>query len=163
VKIDVTIYLLPDRTKYQLMTGSAIDRSRLLKFLQITYQELYPQQLDYSHLQSTIDRYFSPETPVWFVTISEADRPVKVACLWLGTAIDQVTGNRHPNIFLIYVDPLHRRQGIGRALMQHSEVWAKTQGYNQISLQVFTNNQPAIELYQQLGYQSRSISMVREI
>lgn len=132
----------------------------LLKFLQITYQELYPHQQNYQHLQLTVDRYLSADTPLWFVTTSGS---VKIACLWLGMAIDQVNGIRHPNIFLIYVDPNYRRQGIGRALMGHAEAWAKDRGYTQMGLQVFTNNQPAIDLYQQLGYQPRSISMMREL
>lgn len=135
----------------------------LLKFLQVTYQELYPQQQDYRHLESTIDRYLTSDTPLWFVTISQSDRSIKIACLWVGIAIDQITGIRHPNIFLIYVDPVHRRQGIGRALMQYAQVWAKDQGYTQIGLQVFTENQPAIDLYQQLGYRAMSISMLLEI
>jgi GNAT superfamily N-acetyltransferase len=140
-----------------------INSPALLRFLQITYEELYPQQQDYRHLQSTVDRYFSAETPLWFVTTSEQNCHQKIACLWIGIAIDQITGIRHPNIFLIYVDPIYRRQGIGRALMKYAEIWAKAQGYIQIGLQVFTANQPAIDLYQQLGYQSRSISMMREI
>jgi ribosomal protein S18 acetylase RimI-like enzyme len=168
----VSTYLFPDRTEYQLTTGTAIDIASLLRFLQITYQELYPQQQNYQHLQSTVDRYFSGDTPLWFVTIpidvsapstTPADRERKIACIWVGIAIDQITGIRHPNIFLIYVDRAYRRQGIGRALMQHTETWAKNQGYTQIGLQVFTNNQFAIDLYQQLGYQSRSISMIKLI
>lgn len=161
--LNVTIYLLPNLTKYQLITGSAIDTATLLKFLQTTYQEIAPQQQDYRHLQSTVDRYFSSETPLWFVTVATEQRTRKIACLWLGIAIDQATGIRHPNIFLVYVDAAYRRQGIGRALMEYAQVWAKAQGYTQIGLQVFTNNQPAIDLYQQLGYQPRSISMMREI
>ncbi len=159
----MTIYLSPTLTQYPLVIGTTIDSPALLRFLQITYEELYPQQQDYRHLQSTIARYFSAETPVWFVTTSAQNCPQKIACLWIGIAIDQITGIRHPNIFLIYVDPIYRRQGIGRALMKHAEIWAKAQGYVQIGLQVFTANQPAIDLYQQLGYQSRSISMMREI
>lgn len=151
-----------DRTEYQLITGAAFDRASLLKFLRITYQELYPQQKDYSHLESTVDRYLSVETPLWFVTTSQRDS-AKIACLWLGIAIDQVTGIRHPNTFLIYIDPAHRRQGIGRALMQYAEVWARDRGYTQVGLQVFTDNQPAIDLYQKLGYRATSISMIREL
>lgn len=156
----VTIYLSSNLTQYQLVTGTTLDTSTLLKFLQVTYQELYPQQQDYQHLQSTVDRYLSGETPLWFVTDANS---VKIACLWLGIAIDQITGIRHPNVFLIYVDPIYRRQGIGRELMRYVATWATAQGYTQIGLQVFTTNQPAIELYQQLGYQSRSISMMRDL
>ncbi|WP_310424223.1 GNAT family N-acetyltransferase [Chamaesiphon sp. VAR_48_metabat_135_sub] len=156
-------YLFPNLTQYQLATGNALDVTTLLKFLQTTYEELYPQQQNYQHLQSTVDRYFSSETPLWFVTTLDRNCSIKIACLWIGIAIDQITGIRHPNIFLICVDPPYRRQGIGRALMEHAEIWAKAQGYTQIGLQVFTTNQPAIELYQQLGYQARSISMMREL
>jgi ribosomal protein S18 acetylase RimI-like enzyme len=146
------------------MTGTAIDRASLWKFLRVTYQELYPQQADYSHLEATVDRYLSIDTPLWFVTITQPDRStVKVACLWLGMAIDQITGVRHPNIFLVYVVPAHRRQGIGRALMEHAATWAKAEGYTQIGLQVFTTNQPALDLYNKLGYQAMSVSMIREI
>jgi GNAT superfamily N-acetyltransferase len=161
--LHVTIHLFPNSTQYQLITGSTLDRATLVRFLQITYHELYPQHQDYQHLQSTVDRYFSTQTPLWFVTTTDGDRNPKIACLWVGIAIDQVTGIRHPNIFLVYVDPIYRRQGIGRALLEHVEIWARAQGYTQIGLQVFTTNQPAIDLYQQLGYEPRSISMMREL
>ena len=159
----MTTNLFLNSATYQLITGQGIDIATLLKFLQTTYQEIASQQQDYRHLQSTVDRYFSAQTPLWFVTAANEQRTQKIACLWLGVAIDQATGIRHPNIFLVYVDPAYRRQGIGRALMEYAQVWAKAQGYTQIGLQVFTNNQPAIDLYQQLGYQPRSISMMREI
>jgi ribosomal protein S18 acetylase RimI-like enzyme len=81
----------------------------------------------------------------------------------LGIAIEQITGVRHPNIFLVYVDFAHRHQGIGRALMEMSETWAREQNYTQIGLQVFTTNQPALNLYQQLGYRSHSISMMKTL
>lgn len=91
------------------------------------------------------------------------DGAVQIACMWVGIAIDQITGKRHPNIFLLYVEPAYRRQGIARALMQNVERWAKSQGYTQIGLQVFTTDRPAISLYEKLGYRTRSISMMREL
>lgn len=162
-QIGVNINLSGDKSEYQLIVGGTIDRAKLLKFMRVTYQELYPQQNNYTHLELTVNRYLGKDTPLWFVTVSQGSKPIKIACLWLGMAIDQVTGIRHPNVFLVYVDPAHRRRGIGRDLMQHAAGWAKSQGYTQISLQVFTENQAAIDLYHQLGYQSRSISMFREI
>jgi ribosomal protein S18 acetylase RimI-like enzyme len=159
----VTNYLFANNTEYKLLTGDVTNRVQLLSFLQTTYGELYPEQQSYRHLESTVDRYLSSDTPLWFVTVDREQISVKVACLWLGIAIDQITGIRHPNIFLIYVEPSYRRQGIGRALMKQAEVWAKSQGYEQISLQVFTTNQPAIDLYASLGYEARSISMFRDL
>ena len=154
-------YLFPDRDRYQLVTGTTRDVASLRQFLQVTYRELYPQQQDYQHLQVTIDRYFTHQTPLWFVLAEEGG--ARIACMWVGIAIDQITGKRHPNIFLLYVEPAYRRQGIASALMQNVERWAKNRGYTQIGLQVFTADRPALSLYEKLGYEPRSISMLREL
>jgi ribosomal protein S18 acetylase RimI-like enzyme len=81
----------------------------------------------------------------------------------LGTAIDQVRGERYGHIFLIFVRPEHRRRGIGQGLMQIAEDWAKARGDRQIGLQVFIDNQPALNLYQRLGYHSQSLSMIKSL
>lgn len=143
----------------------------LVKFMQRTYQELYPTR-DMSHLAVTIEQYFSNQTPIWWVEPSQdmaagglpSSRSVQpISCLWLGNAIDQASGDRHAHIFLIYVMPNHRRKGIGAALVSHAEAWARARGDRQIGLQVFTSNQPALQLYQTLGYQTQSLWMVKQL
>jgi ribosomal protein S18 acetylase RimI-like enzyme len=47
--------------------------------------------------------------------------------------------------------------------MYHAEAWAKERGDRQMGLQVFVANQPAISLYQKLGYTSQSIWMVKPL
>ncbi|MBW4609806.1 MAG: GNAT family N-acetyltransferase [Hassallia sp. WJT32-NPBG1] len=86
-----------------------------------------------------------------------------VACLWVGNSIDQVRGDRHAHIFLVYVVSEHRRRGIGKALMQYVESWAIARGDRQIGLQVFKSNQPALNLYNQLGYETQSLWMVKSL
>ena len=158
---------------YQLLSGSGLDRALLLKFMHRTYRELYPDQ-DFSHLSRTVQQYFSSQTPLWWVEIVQENQPnlplslpqgtkTPIACLWVGTAIDQVEGDRMTHIFLLYVDPEHRRRGIASALMHHAEDWTKKRGDRKLSLQVFVQNQPALNLYQKLGYQPQSISMVRAL
>lgn len=154
---------------YQLRRGSGLDRALLVKFMQRTYQELYPTE-SFAHLAQTVEQYFSTDTPLWWVDRlhQSASPPVKptpdpIGCVWIGMAIDQVTGWRHPHIFLLYVSPDCRRQGIGSALMQQVETWARAQGDRQIGLQVFQHNRPARQLYEKLGYQPQSIWMVKSI
>ncbi len=155
------MYQLPP--KYQFIVGSGLERATLVKFMQKTYQELFPEQ-NFAHLAATIDKYFSAETPVWWVEQKlENTAAIKVGCLWVGNGIDQVKGDRHAHIFLLYVSPEHRRQGIGKSLMQLGESWAKNRGDRQISLQVFQSNQPAVHLYSHLGYQTQSLWMVKYI
>jgi RimJ/RimL family protein N-acetyltransferase len=47
----------------------------------------------------------------------------------------------------------YRRQGIGRALMEAGEAWAREVGVTKLELHVFPYNQAAIALYEQLGYE----------
>lgn len=189
---------------YSLRKGSGLDRALLVKFMQRTYQELYPGD-NFAHLSQTVEQYFSNETPLWWVEkrgraeereeggskeeekekreeqeggdqakiarlsadarVANPQSPIlnPIACLWLGNAVDQVWGDRHAYIFLLYVSPEHRRRGIGSALMHHAENWAKARGDRQIGLQVFYCNQPALRLYEHLGYQPQSIWMVKPL
>ena len=185
---------------YIIRRGSALDRSLLVKFMQRTYEDFFPNE-DFSHLEQTVKQYFSSDTPLWWVEYSSegdqadeeqarnnpcsmpntstslstsAPRPIlrlrsvqvphaqcPTACLWVGNAIDQVHGNRHAHIFILYVVPEHRRRGIGKALMRYVENWAIQRGDRQIGLQVFQSNKPALNLYNQLGYQTQSLWMVK--
>ncbi|MEH2142961.1 GNAT family N-acetyltransferase [Nostoc sp.] len=171
---------------YIIRRGSALDRALLLKFMQRTYQDLFPNE-DFSHLEQTVKQYFSSDTPLWWVeeesggsrgsrgreellnndSSSPPASPAPptstfpIACLWVGNAIDQVQGNRHAHIFILYVVPEHRRRGIGTALMRYVENWAIQRGDRQIGLQVFQSNKPALNLYNQLGYQTQSLWMVK--
>ncbi|MDJ0687133.1 MAG: GNAT family N-acetyltransferase [Xenococcaceae cyanobacterium MO_188.B32] len=150
---------------YQLKMGSLRDSSLLNKFMYLMYQELFPHQQDFSHLTETVNQYFSPHTPLWFVKRAEkqASSDLTVACLWMGNAIDQVIGERYAHIFLIFVLPEYRKQGIGTYLIKVAENWAKARGDRQIGLQVFTNNQPALSLYSHLGFQAQSLSMIKPL
>jgi RimJ/RimL family protein N-acetyltransferase len=45
-----------------------------------------------------------------------------------------------------------RRQGVGSTLIGELERWAKPRGIKRIELHVFSNNSPAIRLYEKLGF-----------
>lgn len=142
----------------QIRLGSTKDKALLTEFMQQTYQEMSPQQ-DFSHLKQTVEQYLSHETPLWWVDIPEQSTPV--GCLWMGNAIDQITNSRYAHIFLVYVIPEYRKQGIGKKLMAQAETWAQKRGDTQIGLQVFPENIPAFSLYEQLGYQTQSLTMLK--
>ncbi|MBD2081132.1 GNAT family N-acetyltransferase [Leptolyngbya sp. FACHB-17] len=142
-------------------TGSRRDRDRLLSFMQCTYRELFKGE--FSQLEDAIDRFFSPETPLVWVQGSNESSWNPIAGLWLGSAIDQGSGDRQAHILLLYVMPDHRRKGIGAALVRYAETWAKLRGDRQIGLQVFETNLPALGLYRALGYETQSRWMTKSI
>jgi RimJ/RimL family protein N-acetyltransferase len=45
-----------------------------------------------------------------------------------------------------------RRRGIGTALMEEAEKWARASGVTKLELHVFPHNAPAIALYRKLGF-----------
>ena len=143
---------------YILRRGDWGDRSLLRKFLQLTYQELFPDLQNLSSLGETVEKIFSNFTPLWWVDASDGK---SIACLWLGTALDQSLGQRYSQIFLLYVVPEHRRLGVGKALLHQAETWAKERGDRQIGLQVFVDNHKAINLYKNLGYETQSLLMIK--
>jgi ribosomal protein S18 acetylase RimI-like enzyme len=136
--------------------GNRGDRSLLTHFLQRAYGEFSPEPTNLSHLADTVKQYFSPETPLWIVERGGQ----AIACLWMGNAVDQVNGERYGHIFLVYVDPQHRRQGIATELIDRARQWAKGHGQRQIGLQVFLANENALSLYRNLGFQTRSLLML---
>ena len=47
----------------------------------------------------------------------------------------------------------YRRRGVGKALMEGAEEWARSVGIRKLELHVFPHNEPAIALYEGLGYE----------
>ena len=51
----------------------------------------------------------------------------------------------------------HRRRGVGLALMEAAEAWARGVGVRKLELHVFPYNTPAIALYEKLGYEREGL------
>ncbi|MBX2863488.1 MAG: GNAT family N-acetyltransferase [Leptolyngbyaceae cyanobacterium MAG.088] len=132
------------------------------------YQELGATQL--GHLTKTVELYLQGSSMVWWLEKSDTQRvgftatqSKPIGCLWLGQSIDQLTGALQAYVYLVYVDPAHRRQGLGRKLMTHAKRWATEHGYDQMSLQVFNENIAALKLYETLGYRSTATLLTLDL
>jgi RimJ/RimL family protein N-acetyltransferase len=71
----------------------------------------------------------------------------------LSLARDQHPASGHVADLGLMVDVGHRRAGIGRALMDAAAEWARAHGVSKLELHVFPWNEPAIKLYESLGYE----------
>lgn len=69
----------------------------------------------------------------------------------LGTAMVGHDGHRGW-VYYLAVDPEHRHEGIGRALMEASETWLRTRGLPKVNLMVRNSNTAALTFYESLGY-----------
>lgn len=73
------------------------------------------------------------------------------ACGIAGSFLDQ---NDPANAHLIsmWTAPTHRRQGVGRLLVNAVLNWARGRNARILQLMVTSNNEPAIRFYQRLGF-----------
>lgn len=55
-------------------------------------------------------------------------------------------------LYSMWVAPEARRRGLGKALVEAVEAWAVETGYRALGLGVTTTNDPAITLYERLGF-----------
>jgi RimJ/RimL family protein N-acetyltransferase len=71
----------------------------------------------------------------------------------LSIARDPHPSSQHVADVGLMVAASHRRRGIGRALLEAAEEWARAVGVTKIELHVFPYNEGAIALYEDLGYE----------
>lgn len=99
------------------------------------------------------------ESAVMFVA-EEDDRVVGSVAV---SVVDEINSLAQPMRFArigaVCVFESHRGIGIGRALIDRAEQWAFGRGAADIRLTVWTFNEAAISLYEELGYEIRSQTM----
>jgi ribosomal protein S18 acetylase RimI-like enzyme len=75
-----------------------------------------------------------------------------VGGLWLGPGPQTADDERF--LFDIYVEPKHRRNGVGRWMLETAIERVHHQGFLRITLHVRRDNAPALSLYRSLGFRS---------
>lgn len=70
----------------------------------------------------------------------------------LSLARDPHPACRHVADLGVMVAAAHRRRGVGRALLEAADGWARRSGISKLELHVFPYNEGAIALYEACGY-----------
>lgn len=65
--------------------------------------------------------------------------------------------NAHTADLGITVAASHRGRGVGRALMEAVEGWARAQGVTRMTLGVFAHNARGLRLYERMGYRQEGV------
>ena len=75
----------------------------------------------------------------------------------LSVARDPHSASRHVADLGLMVAATHRRRGIGRALLEQAEAWARDAGIRKLELHVFPWNEPAVRLYEECGFEREGL------
>jgi ribosomal protein S18 acetylase RimI-like enzyme len=70
---------------------------------------------------------------------------------------------RYAKVGTLCVREADRGKGVGRRLMAHAEDWAVAQGAVDVRLNVWAFNRAALALYEELGYQVRSLLLGKSL
>ena len=75
----------------------------------------------------------------------------------LSLARDPHPASHHVADLGLMVAASHRRQGVGRMLLEQAAAWAREAGVTKLELHVFPWNEPAIRLYEAFGFEREGI------
>ena len=71
----------------------------------------------------------------------------------LSLSRDPHPASRHVADLGLMVAESHRRQGVGRALLDEAVAWARASAVRKLELHVFPWNEPALGLYESFGFE----------
>src|SRR5215470_2260873 len=88
------------------------------------------------------------EIGVGFMAIDNGDG---TGCGIAGSFLDLVDPT-HAELISMWTAPTHRRQGVGRLLVDQVMKWARSRNARVLLLMVVSNNEAAIRFYERLGF-----------
>ncbi len=143
---------------------------------------------DLPFIRSLAERFASVGTPAWrdteqmwefhqqsaeevgdaietrdLVLIAEDEQKTRLGFIHATHSTDFFTQEPQGYIADLAVSAQAEGKGVGRKLMEQAEVWARTQGYRLLALDVFAFNAHARAFYTHLGYAEETIKMVKEL
>ncbi|MFE8702433.1 GNAT family N-acetyltransferase [Cytobacillus sp. FJAT-54145] len=97
------------------------------------------------------------------IYVVEGEDGILLGYLHVCKTTDYFTGVVQGYISAIVVSKEGEGKGIAKGLMRKAEEWTKSKGYKQLVLNVFANNQRAVDFYTYLNYEKEIVKMVKEL
>lgn len=72
---------------------------------------------------------------------------------------DYLKHNRHCYLGFMYVKPEYRGKGVNNLVLEALKQWTLDQGINELRLEVYNDNQPAIRAYEKAGFTPNLLEM----
>jgi ribosomal protein S18 acetylase RimI-like enzyme len=121
-----------------------------------------PEAMDAGEVR-TLERYFDAEPESVFLRVAEASDGAILGLAYGEQATDYFTLEAHGHLGILAVAEGAEGRGVGRALLAEVERWAAACGYRFLTLNVFTDNTRAIQVYERAGYRAESVRYLKEM
>jgi ribosomal protein S18 acetylase RimI-like enzyme len=86
-----------------------------------------------------------------------------VGHVWVARVLNQFTGRSEALLLNLYVEEDFRGRGAAKRLMSVAEGWAAGQDLDRVGLTVAVDNEPAVRLYEEMGYLIENQRMMRRL
>ena len=86
-----------------------------------------------------------------------------VGHVWVARVLNQFTGRSEALVLNIFVEEDFRGRGAAKRMMEVVEAWARGQDLERIGLTVGVDNEPAVRLYEEMGYSAENQRMMRRL
>ena len=114
-------------------------------------------------IRNDIARHLSELPAGSHLFVAEDAQGERLGFLHLQTGKDFFTGSLNCHISDLVVAPGHDGQGLGSAMIEFAQVWAKQHRCRHVSLSVFPGNQRARTLYEKHGFGVELLRMVKPV
>ena len=100
-------------------------------------------------------------SPAVTVLVAESAAGEPLGCALVQQESEYFTGEPEAYVAVLAVAEEVERRGVGRALMDGAEAWARERGLSRLALEVFAANGGARSFYRRLGYVEDSLRLVK--
>ena len=115
--------------------------------------DFLPEIKDFN--QKEVDAFFqgnNPNVQEVLVALDDTQKMIGFIELNLRNNVPGSSEQITPYIEAWFVSPNHQGQGIGKALIQATEEWAKQQGFQELGSDAPISNEKSVSLHKQLGF-----------
>ncbi len=121
-----------------------------------------PQALDAGE-RRTLARYFAAPAEGSRLWVAEGDDGVLLGAAYGESLWDYFTEETHGHLGILVVARQAARRGVGRALIQAVESWARERGFRFLTLNVFARNFDARQFYERSGFSEDTVRYVKPL
>jgi GNAT superfamily N-acetyltransferase len=108
------------------------------------------------------DAQFASPSPDVLFLVAEEDGAL-LGTIFVNTRTDYFTKATVAYVEVLAVAEAAVGKGVGRALMEATEAWARGKGLSRVDLAVFANNRRARAFYEHLGYHAETMRYVKPV
>ena len=115
------------------------------------------------NLRKQIEKFCGPDGLEHIVYLARNEDGARAGFIWVIESTSGFTAAAFGWVMCVYVEAGFRGAGVGRHLMELGEAWARERGLIDIILNVSSQNDPAIKLYESLGYELETKRYIKRI